>query len=78
MGTNRGSSVEITLPDGAHAELRLPDRLTPDALKAVVEWLGTAPKAAEASHDADDSPTPEPDPSEPLLLSERSRDGAQD
>jgi hypothetical protein len=45
--TNRGSRIAIALPGGAPAELRLPDPITPEALKALVEWLGHAPQVPE-------------------------------
>jgi len=76
--SNQGSVLTIALPGGAAAELRLPDRLTPDALKAVVDWLGTAPQVPEAPDESESSPTPDPDASGPLLLSGQSADAAQD
>jgi hypothetical protein len=76
--SNQGSVLTIALPGGADAELRLPDRLTPDALKAVVDWLGTAPRVPEASEPTVASPSPDPDASAPLLLSGQSPDDAQE
>lgn len=76
--SNQGSVLTIDLPGGAPAELRLPDRVTPDALKALVEWLGTAPKAPEASRADEESPSPDSDASAPLLLSSQSPTDAQD
>lgn len=76
--TNRGSAMMIQLPGGAAAELRLPDPITPEALKAVVDWLGHAPRIPDESAESRTSPEAEPETNGPKLLSERSLNDAQD
>ena len=78
MSTNRGSAMMIPLPGGLVAELRLPDQITPEAIKAVVEWLGHAPKVPDEPAESQTSLQAEPETSGPLLLSERSPSDAQD
>ena len=78
MSTNRGSAMMIPLPGGVVAELRLPDPITPEALKAVVDWLGHAPTVAEATPDAEVSPPAELATSAPELPDVQSPTSARD
>lgn len=76
--TNRGSAMTIPLPGGLTAELRLPDPITSEAMKYVVDWLGHAPEVADEPVQSQPSPQAEPETSGPLLLSEQSPTDAPD
>jgi hypothetical protein len=78
VSTNRGSGMRIPLPGGLAAELRLPDPITPEAIKYVVDWLGLAPKVPDEPVESQTSPRTELATTAPEPLAEQSQNDAPD